>query len=63
MTAFIKDLPPDCHSWYQPLKKGFIGAQYRAVRAPAISNYGAINYKPIHETRAHHEKGRLGATQ
>lgn len=40
-----------------------IGAQYGAVRAAAISNYGPINYEPIHETRAHREKGRLGVTQ
>lgn len=40
-----------------------VGAQYGAVRAAAISNYGPINYKPIHETRAHREKGRLGVTQ
>lgn len=63
LTAFIRDLPPDCHSQHKPLKKQLFRAQYRAVRAPAISNYGAINYKPIHETRAHHEKGRLGVAQ
>lgn len=36
---------------------------YKASSATAISNHQGINYKPIHEIQARHEKDRLGVTQ